>query len=177
MSYRNARRTVVLLAVLAILGAFGWWLFPSDARRVRARFHALATLVSVPATEQDLARLARARSFGAMLATDIAVTFDEGAPPLNGREAFVLLVARPAGVEGGIKVELADVTVQVGPGGEEATSAARARLLFTDPQTKLLSAEERDVNLEWRKTNGNWLVAAARVGVPLSSSSVPVNAR
>jgi hypothetical protein len=154
----------LLVVLLALLVAAGWWLFPSNARRIRTRFQMLATLVSVPADEQDLARLARVRRFGGMLASDVEVTFAEGAPPLTGRDTLMALVARPPGLAGGVKVELADVAVQVASGGMQATGTARARLTYTDPQTHQPAAEEHDVSLEWRKIDGEWLVGAARVG-------------
>jgi len=162
----------VLAAAVAAVVALGWWLFPSNARRIRTRFHTLATLVSIPPAERDLERLARARRFGSMLASDIAVTFDDGGPGIDGRDALVLLVAQPSGLTGGLKVELMDVTVQVASGGHEAVSTGLARLTFTDPQTKQLAAEEHRVTLNWRKVDGEWLVAVARVGPAMS---VPVS--
>ena len=168
----NSARTLLLVVGLALLVALGWWFFPSNARLVRTRFQTLATLVSVPAGEQDLARLARARKFGTMVTSDVEVTFDQGAAPLTGRETLVLLVARPPGVPGDIKADLADVAVQVASGGTQASSTARARLTFTDPQTNKPSVEEHDVSLDWRKVDGEWLVAIARVGAALSSPAI-----
>jgi hypothetical protein len=183
----NSARTLLLVVGLALLVALGWWFFPSNARLVRTRFQTLATLVSVPAGEQDLARLARARKFGTMVTSDVEVTFDlpsrspasgdpaeagEGAAPLTGRDTLVLLVARPPGVPGDIKADLADVAVQVASGGTQASSTARARLTLTDPQTNKPSVEEHDVSLDWRKVDGEWLVAIARVGAALSSPAI-----
>jgi len=188
----NIARTLLLVVALALVAALGWWLFPSNARRIRTRFQTLATLVSVPAGEQDLARLARARRFGTMVAGDVEVTFDlpgrspapvdpakagEGAAALTGRDTLVSLVARPPGLSGDIKVELADVAVQVASGGSQASSTARARLTFSDPQTNKPSVEEHDVSLDWRKIDGEWLVEVARIGVALSSSSLPIEHR
>ncbi len=160
---RAARAAVLVVAGATIVG-LGWWLFPSNARRIRARFQTVATLVSVPAGEPDLARLARARKFGTMLASDVAVTFDEGMAPLTGRDALVGVVALPPSLSGNIKVELTDVTVQVASGGTQAVSTARARVTYTDPHTNQLAAEEHDVSLDWRTIDGEWLVAVARVG-------------
>ena len=159
----STARTFLLVVGLALLVALGWGLFPSNARRVRTRFQTLATLVSVPAAEQDLARLARARKFGTMLANDIEVTFAEGAPPLTGRDTLMALVARPPGLSGGVKVELTDLSVQIPSDGIQATSTARARLTYTDPHTNQPAAEEHGVSLEWRRIDGEWLVAAARI--------------
>lgn len=175
MFHLSGRRALLVVVALALVTLAVWWLLPSNAPRVRARFYALATLASVPAAEQDLARLARARRFGATLTTDAEVTFDEGTPPLTGREALVLLVAQPAGLVGGLRVELTNVHVEIAPGGTTATTSARARLIFTDPQTKSLSAEDRDIRLDWRKIDGEWLMAVARIGAPISPPSVPPN--
>ncbi len=171
--FRSRRaRALVLVAGVAAAVALGWWLFPSNARRIRTRFYALATLVSIPPVEQDLERLARARRFGSMLAGDIAVTFDDGGPAVNGRDALVLLVAGPPSLTGGLKVELTDVAVQVASGGHEGVSTGLARLTYTDPQTKQLTAEAHRVTLDWRKVDGEWLVQVARVGPAMS---VPVS--
>ena len=160
----RAARWPLLVVGLAVLVALGWWLFPSNARRVRTRFQTLATLVSTPSGELDLVRLARARKFGTMLAADVQVTFEERAVPLAGRDTLVVLVARPPEISGGLKAELTNITVQIASDGTHATSSARARLTYTDPQTHQPAAEEDDVTLEWRKIDGEWLVETARVG-------------
>jgi hypothetical protein len=157
-------RGVAALVTIGGVTALAWWLFPSDVRRVRARFDTLAKLASVPAEEQDLARLARARNFGAMLATDVSVSFEDGTRALDGRDALMLLVAQPAGITGGIHVDLRDVSVDVAASGTEATSTGRARAAFTDPHTRQPSGDERDLTLLWRKIDGDWLVSSVRVG-------------
>ena len=157
-------RVLVAVVLLALLAAAGWWLFPSNERRIRTRFETVAALASVPAAEPDLARLARARKFGTMLATDVQVTFGDAAPPLAGRDTLTALVARPPGLAGGVKVELTDIAVEVASGGARASSTGRARLTYTDPHTNQLAAEEHDVSLEWRKIDGEWLVGNARIG-------------
>jgi hypothetical protein len=164
MSRLHGVRAVAAVVAFGAVVAIVWWMFPSNARRVRTQFLTLAKLASVPADEPDLARLARARKFSIMLARDISVSFDDGTSGLNGREAVALLVAQPTGIRGGVNVGLSEVAVDVGPGGTEATSTGRARATFTDSRTGQLSSEERGLTLVWHKIDGDWLVSSVRVG-------------
>ena len=156
-------RAIVVAIVIAGVGLVVYLLRPSEERRVRARLDEGAEALSVPASETDLARVARLARLRGFLVEDAVVHFSrEGEAPVRGRDAIVGLAAR-ALVPTGARVELHDVRVTIRDAGSVADVMLEAHLVSEDPSAESPTIDARSVSLTWKKTDGSWAVASVRV--------------
>ncbi len=81
-----------LLAV--IVGGAAFFLWPSEASRVRARVVAAADAISGASGEGDFDRLARLAGLAKALSPDIVVEAEPGGPAVRGREAVAALASQ-----------------------------------------------------------------------------------
>jgi hypothetical protein len=160
----NTRRGVMLLLLVA-LGTAAYWFWPSEERRVRTRLEALAEAVSVPADEGDLARFARAQRFRGWLREDVRLEFERAEwPPVTGRDAVAALVARRwPQAPGGLRVELQDLVIGVSGDRNSADARFTVRLVSLRPDEEPTTLDGRMVSVTLAKSDGEWLVASARV--------------
>lgn len=83
------------LAAVAVAAAFAAaWLWPTDARRIRATLETAVSAVSAAAGERELERVARAASLAKALAPDVVVETGPDGPSVQGREMVVGLASR-----------------------------------------------------------------------------------
>jgi hypothetical protein len=160
----TARRGVVVLLVV-VLSAAGYWLWPSQERRVRARLEALAEAAGAPENETDLARFARARRFRGWLREDVRVEFERAEwPPLEGRDAVAALVARRwAQAAGGLRVELRNLAIAVSADARSADARFTVRVVSLQSNEEPVAVDGRMISVTMARGDGEWLVAAARI--------------
>jgi len=162
MAFHLSRRLVVFLAVAAaaIVAYLAW---PNEEHRVRARLEDLAASLSVPPSEPDLARLARASRVRGFFTEDVLVSFEEATErALHGRDEIAGVVARPWGPPSGVKVELLNLQVSVESGGR-ADARLEARAVSLEPGAESATLDARMVALTLRRIDGTWLISSARV--------------
>ena len=158
-------RSVGAASVFVALAALAWWLFPSDARKIRRASEELAVLVSVPPGEAEVARLARASRLGQRLAEDFVAEVAEEPTWSADRDTVVSYVARLSGAPGGTTVTLDDLEVEVTAGGHAATARAVATVREPDPRGGPDRLERREVSLAWQKREGRWRPVRATLGL------------
>lgn len=151
-------RALAAGAAIAALVAV-WWLWPTDARRIRARLAALASAVSVTAGEPDLERVTRLAALSRGLTPDVSLDPGDGTGGLRGREAVVALVSRLGAIGGPTSVALSDVEVSVEPDG--ARAAATALVTVRSGGEPVRQFDDHVVRFELVKADGDWLLRRA----------------
>lgn len=150
------------MLLAAILLAGWWWLFPTVERQVRAASRELADAVSSPATESDVARLARLARASRYLAPDIAVEAAGGTARLDGREAVIAALNR-IGQNGEMSVTFGPMTVAVDDASDRATVRTSVTLVRNrNPET----SDTIVVALTWQRAQEGWQLAHAMERVP-----------
>lgn len=121
-------RTRGLLVIGLLAAASAWWLWPSDAERIRRVCRDLAEVVSIPAAEADIARITRVARLSALLHPDLFVQFEQEDVRLDGRDQVAGFAARVRPARG-LTVSLGDIEVSVEADGARAvaTTTATAR--------------------------------------------------
>jgi ketosteroid isomerase-like protein len=161
----SAKRGAAIVVVVGALAGLTWWVFPTDARKIRRASQELAALVSVPAGESEIARLARASRLGQRLAEDFVAEVAEEPAWSADRDTVVSYVARLSGAAGGTTVTLDDLDVEVTAGGHAATARAVATVREPDPRGGPDRLERREVSIAWQQREGRWRPVRATLGL------------
>jgi hypothetical protein len=156
---RAAIRLVVLLAVVAAAGWYGWrWMFPDDEAAIRAVLGRIAEGVSAGAAGNgNMERLARVASLRHELAPDITV--DAGPPfqRLTGREAIIGTAASLSGSTRDLQVRFEDVEITVEPSRQRAEVTLTVEARTRDAADGGL--DSRELEVIFRRVEGRWVVA------------------
>jgi ketosteroid isomerase-like protein len=154
-------RLVVLVALAA--GAFFAWraLFPTEERRIRARIGELEETVNASPSADGVGRLADAARLLSYFTDDVVI--EPGAPytPIRGRHALVAVLHRAA-EPGGFSLAFEDLSVTLAPSGSEAAVTMTATLTWTNSRTGERTVDAREIEVDLRKVNDEWQIAAAR---------------
>jgi ketosteroid isomerase-like protein len=158
------RKVAIGLSVVVAAAAL-FFLWPSEERRVRERLEALAEAVSMPATETDLERLARAQRVRGWMREDVRVVFEQAEwPPIEGRDALAAVVARRWGpASARVKVDLEDLTISLAPDGASAVARFKARVVSLEQPDEPATLDGRMVSVSLQRAEGEWVVASARI--------------
>jgi len=152
--------SVYVAVVFAVLfGYFGyqWWFNP--ARAVKRRLGEVAATLSAPASESQMATVARFAQLRRYLAQNIHVRAGALGRELTSRDEALALAAvwRPS--EGGWDVHFADLSITL-----ESAAAARAYLTVEvttpDPQGRP-TVNARDATVGLARQNGEWVITEA----------------
>jgi len=158
-----------LLAVIA--GGAAFFLWPSEASRVRARVVAAADAISARPGEGDFDRLARLAGLAKALSPDIVVEAEPGGPAVRGRESVAALATQLSSAGGPRRVELSDVEVTLDERSSHAVVTAIVRVTSTlpdgtpaegTPAGRAPAAFDGDViRIELARTDDGWLITRA----------------
>ena len=138
-----------LLAV--IVGGAAFFLWPSEASRVRARVLAAAAAISGRPGEGDVDRLARLAGLAKTLSRDIVVEAEPGGPAIRGREAVAALATQlaTAGEDGTIRYWSATDGSAAGP-PVAAQGGAIERFVCSQDGVRLASSGDDGRFLLWQ---------------------------
>jgi hypothetical protein len=154
---------LVSLAGALLVVALGWWLYPTDVRRVRAACHELAHAVSVPPQEPDLARAARLAAFARPLSPDLLVEVEGVEARLEGRDQVVAIASRLSASPRGMTVTLEGLDVTIGEDRQSAEARAVATVREPAPDGNSDVVEHRRVALRWSRSDRGWQLVHALV--------------
>lgn len=157
--------------VISVLGAvatvgLAWWLFPTDARRVRAACHELAASLSAPPRESEVARLARLAQLARHLAPEVSVEAEGLDTRIEGRDQAVTLAGRLDPTPAGRTVTLEDLHVAIGEDRRSADVDTVVVVGEPDASGGPDNVERRQVTMVWAKTQDGWRLARAVVLIP-----------
>jgi ketosteroid isomerase-like protein len=162
---RTQNRWLLLGGLAAAVALVGYFLMPSEERRVRARLDALVETLGTPSNEPDVARLARVARLRGYFADDAAVYFErEDHEPIRGRDQILGLAAGALTQLGPFSVELQNLRIAIREGAAVADVRFESRLVSRDPKADPATLDGRAVGLTLTKIDGTWLVSSARVG-------------
>ena len=153
----------VVLAALAGYFVYQWWFNPN--RIIKQRLGEVASALSAPPGEDDLARLARLARLRRYLDDRIRVRVGRDSPELSSRDAAIGAAAGWRTPSGGWSVDFVDVDVRVNADGT-ARAFATAELTAPDPQTGQQTLDSREVLFSFGKKDGDWLISEAEVKDP-----------
>lgn len=154
---QKSLRVLVALAVVA-LGIWAWrTFFPSPESVIRSRLVKLAKLNSFEPGEGNFAKTYAVQKLDDYFTADVTVDLNvRGYEPLSfsGRQDLVSSVSRLRFYLRGLKVELPDINVTLGPDKQTATA---------DITVKVTISGERDffvqeMKVTFKKTDGKWLI-------------------
>jgi hypothetical protein len=162
-------RTVTRLALGLALVGLGYvlysWYWPGDEGRIQAALDDLATTVGEPGGD-GIGQMARAAHIGSFFARDVVVDLGQPFSRIDGRDTLMALAAKMQVPGEGLDVRFVDVSIDVAPGGADATVHLTATVASRGrPFDNGLDAKE--LEMEWRKVDDTWLIARVTGVSPL----------
>jgi hypothetical protein len=150
----------VVLAALAGYFVYQWWFNPN--RIIKQRLGDVASALSAPATEDDLARIARIGRLRRYLDDKIHVRIGRAGPEFQSRDEAIGAAVGWKPAAGGWSVDFADVDVRVNA-DDTARAFVTAEVTTRDPQTGQPTVDSRELSFSLGKKNGEWLIGEAEV--------------
>jgi hypothetical protein len=149
-----------VLAVLAAYFAYQWWFNPH--RVIKRQLGEVAAVLSAPAGEQDVARLARLARLRQYLAESVRVHLGRSGPDIASRDAVLAALASQPPAPGGLDVRFVDVEVTVDSAGA-GRAYLTADLASRDSETGRSTLDTRDAALTLADLDGAWLITEVDV--------------
>lgn len=157
LAFVVSRRTLLWVAVAALLAGLGWWFFAdSDEAKIRARIDQIASAVETKADENMAFRALRLRR-----------VFEEGLEPnaslrapelqdTSGVKELAMLAASVPRFYGELDVSIGKTDVHVEPAANQAR--ATALVTVSGRMGGELRRDERSVVFVLRKRDGDWRI-------------------
>jgi hypothetical protein len=151
----------IVFAVLLFYLGYQWWFNPS--RALKRQIGEVAAILSVPAGEPEMPRLARLAQLRRHLADDIRIR--AGSTEISSRDAILgaLGAWKPPG--GGIDVQFVDTQVFI-----DTEAAARAYLSVEvatpDPRGGQATVDRQDTSVRLEKRGGRWVITSVESKEP-----------
>jgi hypothetical protein len=156
MKTKGSLYVAVVFAALAGYFAYQGWFNP--ARAVKQRLGEVAAVLSVPAEESEIARVARLAQLRRYLADDLRVR--AGAREIRSREAALAIAGNWKPEPGSGDVHFADVQIFI----ESDTSAhayLAVELTSRDRQSGQPTVDSRDASVGLARRGGEWVITTA----------------
>ncbi len=149
-------RRLAIAGVAVAVAVTAWQLWPSEARRVRRKLDALASVVN-ERPHDGLGQIARAAQLAQFFTEDVVIDPGRGAGPIHGRERLLALVSRAPNDGDPFRLAFVDVSVEL-PGADAATAHLTATLSSRDADTGAENVDAREVELQFRRTD-DWRIS------------------
>ena len=132
---------------------YQWWFNPS--RALKRQLGELAAVLSVPAGEQEMARVARLAQLRRHLATDVRIR--AGAAEISSRDAILGAVGAWKPPSSGVDVQFVDTQVFI-----DSESTARAymsvEVATLDPRGGQPTVDRQDTTVHLEKRDDRWAI-------------------
>jgi len=148
----------IVLAALAGYFVYQWWFNPN--RIIKQRLGEVASALSAPAAEDDLARLARVARLRRYLDDSVHVRIGRAGPELRSRDEAVGAAAGWKADSNGWTVDFADIDVRVNS-DDTARAFVTIELTTRDPVTGQPTLDSREAVFSLQKKGGDWLISEA----------------
>jgi hypothetical protein len=145
-----------VFALLIFYLGYQWWFNPS--RALKRQLGEVAALLSVPAGEPEMARMARLAQLRRHLADDIRIR--AGVVEIASREAVLGAASIWKPPAGGIDVQFVDTQVFI-----DSDTTARAymsvEVATPDPRGGQPTVDRQDTSLRLDRRDGRWVITTA----------------
>ena len=156
-SYSGTVVAAVIFTAMAVGIAYRYW--PSDERSIRRHLTNLAETLSLPYAEREVERLTRFAALSEYFSPDVSIEIAER--EIVTREALLAALRQWQSPPGGLVVEFSDAEIRLtGPNTGEV--ALIARMTMTDPATAKPASEQRPLNLEMLRQDGDWVISKVK---------------
>jgi hypothetical protein len=159
----KAQGSIYVSAVLVALASYfvyQWWFNPN--RIIKQRLGDVASALSAPAAEDDLARLARLARLRRYLDEKIRVRVGRAGPELSSRDEAIGAAAAWKTPSGAWNVDFVDVDVRVNSDGT-ARAFVTAEMTTRDPASGQQTLDSHEVTFSLQRQSGEWLISEADV--------------
>jgi hypothetical protein len=153
------RRILLPSTAVVLLVAGVWYLSQAndETADVRRRLQALCDDVNSSTTD-GRGPEARAGQLGLFFTDDVDVDLGNGAMPIKGRPTVVAMAARLQPRTAAFKLEFADVTVVMEPGGQSANVHLTAEFIRRNLSTGEQTLDAREFTLGMRRVANDWQI-------------------
>ena len=153
-------RRVLIPSTAVILLVAGVWYFSQandETADIRRRLQALCDDVNSSTTD-GRGPEARATELGMFFTEDVDVDLGNGAMPIKGRATIVGMAARLQPRTAAFKLEFADVTAVMDPGGSSANVHLTAEFIRRNLLTGEQTLDAREFTLGMRRVANDWQI-------------------
>ena len=143
----------IVFALLIFYLGYQWWFNPS--RALKRQMGEVAAVLSVPASEPDMARIARVAQLRRHLADDVRIR--AGSAEISPRDAILGAFSAWKPPAGGIDVQFVDTQIFI-----DSATTARAymsvEVATPDPRGGQPTVDRQDTSVRLEKRNGQWVI-------------------
>jgi hypothetical protein len=143
----------LVFGLLIFYLGYQWWFNPS--RALKRQMGEVAAVLSVPAGEPDMARIARLAQLRRHLAENIRIR--AGSAEISPRDAILGAVSAWKPPAGGIDVQFVDTQVFI-----DSETTARAymsvEVATPDPRGGQPTVDRQDTSVQLEKRDGQWVI-------------------
>ena len=143
----------LVFGLLLFYLSYQWWFNPS--RALKRQMGEVAAVLSVPASEPDMARIARLAQLRRHLADDVRIR--AGSAEISPRDAILGAFSAWKPPAGGIDVQFVDTQVFI-----DSATTARAymsvEVATPDPRGGQPTVDRQDTSVRLEKRNGQWVI-------------------
>ena len=153
-------RRALLPATAVVVLVAGVWYFSQandETADIRRRLQALCDDVNSSTTD-GRGPEARATQLGMFFTEDVDVDLGKGAMPIQGRPTIIAMAARLQPRTAAFKLEFADVTVVMEPGGNAANVHLTAEFIRRNLSTGEQTLDAREFTLGMRRVASDWQI-------------------
>jgi hypothetical protein len=162
MRSNGSAYVAIVFATLAGYFTYQWWFNP--ARAIKQRLGEVAAALSVPAPDNDIARLERLAQLRKYLAEDVRIEIRE-AQPIVSRDAALALVGSFRPAAGGVDVQFVDTQVQV-DSADQGRAYLTVEVTTPDRQTGERTVDSREARVTLARRGGEWVITSAESTPP-----------
>jgi len=145
-----------MFALLVFYFSYQWWFNPG--RAVKRQLGEVAATLSVPAGEQDVARLARLARLRQFLANDIRIRI--GDHEIASRDVILGALSSFRPPAGGVDVQFVDTKVAM-DSDAAAHASARIDVLTFDQRNGQPTQDSEDATMTLEKRDDRWVITSA----------------
>ena len=158
MASNGTKYVVAVFGLLAAYFVYVWWFSPT--RAVKRQLGHIATTLSMPPHEAEIARVARIARLRQYLAPDVHLTLGKGEVDIASRDALVAAIAAMHPSATGWDVQFVDVQITV-DSEVEARAFMTVEVRSENPQSGERSLDAREARVMLRNQDGEWVIATA----------------
>ncbi len=134
-----------------------------DERQIRKNLISLAAMVSKLGDESELIALANIQKIKSLFTRDCQISLGAPVPEIRGRDMLISALHQARRMVERIEVDFYDISVIIGENYMTAKTTMTAKATALDPQRGKRVMEAREVDMCWKKVEGEWKIAKVQL--------------